>query len=124
MKRIKPTLFLGRKTFILESENLGEPILIQKIGRTLEKSGDSRKNWETWTICCRTSIFSSDIKMISYFNIIINIIMDPALSRVPIIFIVFFSHHKFFVKIFFHHFTTIFTFFDHVSNKIVNSIFT
>ena len=59
-----------------------------------------------------------------YFNIIINIIIatDPTFSKVKI-FNVLFSHHKFFVKMFFHYITTIFTFFDHINNKIVNSIF-
>ena len=48
----------------------------------------------------RASIFSSDMTMISYFNIIINIIIitNPKFSRVQKIFIIFFSHHKFFVK--------------------------
>ena len=62
----------------------------------------------------RASIFSSDMTMISYFNIIINIIIitDPT-----------FSHHKFFVKMFFDHITTTFTFFNHTANKTVKSIF-
>ena len=74
---------------------------------------------------CRSSIFSSDMTMISYFNININIsiITDPTFSRVLKIFIIFFSHHKFSVKMFFHHITGIFTFFNHAANKIVNSIF-
>ena len=62
---------------------------------------------------------------ISYSNIIINIIIvtDRTFSRVLEISIVLFSHHKFFVKMLFHHVTAIFTFFDHIINKIVNCIF-
>ena len=61
-----------------------------------------------------------------YFNIILNIIIatDPTFRKVLKIFIIFFSHHKFFVKIFFYHVTAIFTLFDHIINKIVNCIFT
>ena len=52
---------------------------------------------------CKTSIFSSDMTMISYFNITINIIIiaNPTFSRVLKIFIIFSGHHKFFVKMFF-----------------------
>ena len=57
-------------------------------------------------------------------NINIIFITDPAFSWNLKIFIIFFSHHKFFVKMFFHRITTIFTFFNHTANKIVNSIFT
>ena len=66
----------------------------------------------------------SDMTMISYFNITINIsiITDLIFSRVLKIFIIFFSHHKFFVKMCFYHFTTILTFFDHNTNKTVNCI--
>ena len=35
-----------------------------------------------------------------------------------------FSYHKYFVKMFLHHITTVFTFFDHTINKIINRIFT
>ena len=45
-------------------------------------------------------------------------------SKVFKIFIIFYSHHKFFVKMFFHNVSTVFAFFDHTINKIVNSIFT
>ena len=80
----------------------------------------------------RASIFSSDMTMISYFNISINISVttNPTFRRVLKMFIVFFSRHKFFVKIFFHHFTTVhhmtslhFTslnFFDYIISKNVN----
>ena len=42
--------------------------------------------------------------MISYFDTIINIIVitDSTFSRVLKMFIIFFSHHKFFVKMLFH----------------------
>ena len=75
---------------------------------------------------CRASIFSSDMTMIFYFNIIINIIIiaDPTFNRVLKIFIVLCSHRKFFVKMLFHHVIAISTFFDHSINKIVNCIFT
>ena len=63
--------------------------------------------------------------MISYFNIIINVIitLNPPFSRVLKIFIMIFSHHKFFVKMFFDHVATISNFFDHTANKIAHSIF-
>ena len=67
----------------------------------------------------------SDTTMIFYFNITINVIIitDPTFSRVLKIFIIFFGHRKFFVKMFFHHITAIFTFFNYTANKIVTSIF-
>ena len=79
----------------------------------------------TISMCRGASIFSSDVTMMSYFNITINIsiITNLAFSRVLKIFIILFSHCKFFVKILFHHFTTVLAFFNHAINKIVN-IFT
>ena len=74
----------------------------------------------------RASIFSSDVTMTSYYSIIVNIIIvtNPTFSRVLKLFIVFFSHHRFFVRpFFFYHFTAIFSFSDHTTNKIVNWIF-
>ena len=73
----------------------------------------------------RASIFSNDMTLISYFNIIIKIIIvtDPTVSKALKIFIVLFSHPNFFVKLFFHHSTAIFTFFNYTINKIVNFIF-
>ena len=58
----------------------------------------------------RVSIFFSNMTMILYFNIIINIIIitDPTFSRVLKILIVFLSHHKFFVKMFFYLLTATF----------------
>ena len=52
---------------------------------------------------CRVSIFSSDMTMISYFNIIIIIIIatNATFIRILKILIVFFSDCKFFVKFFF-----------------------
>ena len=75
---------------------------------------------------CRTSLFSSDMTIISYFNItfIINIIANLTFSRAFKIFIIFFSHHKFFVKIIFHNISITLTLFDHIINKITNSFFT
>ena len=75
---------------------------------------------------CRTSLFSSDMTIISYFNItfIINIITNLTFSRAFKIFIIFFSHHKFFVKIIFHNISITLTLFDHIINKITNSFFT
>ena len=74
---------------------------------------------------CRSSIFSSDMTMISYLNIIINIIIIPnsRFSRYLKILIAFFSHYKFFVKMLFHHATAVFTFFDYIINKIADYIF-
>ena len=71
----------------------------------------------------RTSIFSNDMTIISYFNIILNIIIitNPTFSRALKIFIAFFSHRK--LKYVLYHVTAIFTFFDHTTNKIVNNIF-
>ena len=73
----------------------------------------------------RTSLFSSYVTMISYFNIIINIsiITNLTFSRVLKIYNIFFSHHKFFFKMFFHRITVIFTFLNRIINKIVNYIF-
>ena len=64
-------------------------------------------------------------QLISYFNVLINIIVfrDATFSRALKISFVFFSHHKFCVKISFHHATKIFTFFNHIINQIVNCIF-
>ena len=75
---------------------------------------------------CRTFILSSDMTVISYFNITINIIIitDPTFIRVLKILMIFFSHHKFFAKRFFHPITTIFTFLDRTANKILSSILT
>ena len=52
---------------------------------------------------CRTCIFSGDMTKMSSFNIIIDIVIitNPTFSRVLKVFISFFSHHKFFVKMFF-----------------------
>ena len=71
------------------------------------------------------SIFSSDITMISYFNTTVNIIIltDQTFNRVLEIFIILFGHYKFFIKFYFY-FTTVLIFFDHIINKIVNSILT
>ena len=51
----------------------------------------------------RASLFPSDLTMISYFNISRNVIIvtNPTFSRALKVFIVFFSHHKFLIKIFF-----------------------
>ena len=71
---------------------------------------------------CRASVFSGDMTMISYFNIIniitVIVITDATFSRVPKIFIVSFSHYKLFAKTFFSQFTAIFTFFDSTINKL------
>ena len=77
------------------------------------------------SLCTEPLYFYCDMTMISYFNIIINIIIitNPKFSRLLKIFIVFSSHHNFFVKIVFHHVTVIFTFFDYTINKILNCIF-
>ena len=56
---------------------------------------------------CRTSIFSSDTTIISYFNLVINIIIATDLTFTRL------------VKI-----SLSFPFFDHTINKIVNYIFT
>ena len=74
----------------------------------------------------RASIFSSDMTMIFYCNITINIVIitGPTFSGVLKILIIIFSYYKFYVKMFFHHITTIFTFFNRTANKhVVNSIF-
>ena len=74
---------------------------------------------------CGTSIFYSDMTIISYFNFVFNIVItNPTFSRVLKILIIFFSHYKFFVKIFFHNISTTITFFNHIIIKIANSIFT
>ena len=51
----------------------------------------------------RISVFSTDMTMIFYFNIAIDVIIitDPTFSRTLKILITLFSHHNFFVKIFF-----------------------
>ena len=61
--------------------------------------------------------------MIYYFNIKLNksIITNPTFCRVLKIFIIFFSHNKFFIKMLFYH-ATIFTFFNRISNKRMNNI--
>ena len=73
---------------------------------------------------CRTYTFSSDMTIISYFSITINVIIitNSTFSRVRKIFVIFFSHHKFFVIIFIHHITTVFIFINYNINKTVNSI--
>ena len=73
----------------------------------------------------RASILSSDMTMITYFHISMNMIIatDPTFSKILKIFLVFFSHHKLFVKMFLHHVTAIFTFCDHIIIKIVQCIF-
>ena len=83
-------------------------------------------NLDTIITVWRTSIFPSDMIMISYFDVTLNInfLANPALIRVFKIFIVLFSYHKFFVKMFFHHFTTALAFRNRVINKVTNSIFT
>ena len=40
-----------KKNLFQNIKNSGELLLTQEIGRTTGNSGDSRKNWETWTIC-------------------------------------------------------------------------
>ena len=72
----------------------------------------------------RATIFSSDMPMISNFNVIISIIIvtDLTFSRVLKICIVFFSHQKLFVKMFLHHVTAIFTLLDQIINETVNCI--
>ena len=69
---------------------------------------------------CIASIFLSEITMFSDFNIILNIIItiDEKFSRVLKLFIVLFSHYKFFVKMFFHCLTAIVTFFHHTINEM------
>ena len=69
---------------------------------------------------CRVSVFSSDMTMISYINILIkiNIIIVLKIS------IIFFSNCKLFAKMIFHHITTVCAFLDHTIKKIANSIFT
>ena len=71
----------------------------------------------------RTSLFCNNLIMTSYFSIIINIIIvtNPTCSRVLKIFIVLFSHHKFFAKRSFHYLTAISTFSDQTIYKIGNS---
>ena len=63
--------------------------------------------------------------VISYLNIMVHIfiVRDLTFSRVLKVFIVFLSHHKLFVKMPYHHVAGIFTFFDHINNKILNCIF-
>ena len=62
--------------------------------------------------------------MISYFNIVINIIivLYSTFSRVFKILIIFFSRHKFFVKIFRRHISAIFTFFDHTIKDALSGL--
>ena len=69
-------------------------------------------------------MFSSDMTMISYFSIIINIIIITytTFSRVlksSLSSLVIASS----LLSFFYHVIAIFTFFDHTANKIVNRIF-
>ena len=70
------------------------------------------------------SIFSSDMTMISFFNIVINqiIFLYPTFSRVFKVFIIFFSRHKFFVKFFRRHISAIFTFFDHTVKDVLSDL--
>ena len=74
---------------------------------------------------CRASIFSCDMTMISYFNIIINknIIPNPAFNKLLKIFVIFFIHYKFW-EMLYNHIITVFAFFNHTVNKMANSIFT
>ena len=93
-----------------------------------KKPAQIRVNIDITISMCTTSIFSSDMKITSYFNISIsiNIITYSAFNRVFKIFVIALSHYKFFVKIFFDIGTinTVLTFFDHTFNEIVNDIFT
>ena len=43
--------FLEEKNLFQNIKNSGELLLTQEIERTTGNSGDSRQNWETWTIC-------------------------------------------------------------------------
>ena len=72
----------------------------------------------------RTSIFSSDVTMMSFFNITFNksVITNHSFCKAFKMFIIFFSHNKLFIKMLFHHATAIITFFDHISDKRRNSI--
>ena len=117
-------------TFVLRL-NLSSSCIIRcesKLFMLLNTAGILRFNLtliDNTTSMCRTSIFFSEVTLITYFNINIKIIIitDLKFNRVFKIFIIFFSHHKFFVKMFFHHITTLFTFLNHTANEIMNSIF-
>ena len=74
---------------------------------------------------CRASKFSSDMTMITYFDIIINIIIVTNRNLVKFVkyslpSLVITSS---LLKRFSYHFTAILTFFDHTINEIVNTIF-
>ena len=61
--------------------------------------------------------------IMSYFERTTNIsiIIDPTLTRVLKNFIIYFSHHIFFIKMFCHHITAALAFFYHLINEIGNS---
>ena len=61
------------------------------------------------------SVFSSNMTMISYFNIIVNIIILKMFIASLVMTISL-------LKCFFHHATAIFTFFDYIINKFVNYV--
>ena len=86
--------------------------------------GISWFNFDITIFMCLVSIFSSDLTMISYFYIAINMIPNQTFSIVLKILVMLFSHQGFLLKHFFHHIATIFTFFNHAINKIKNNIFT
>ena len=76
---------------------------------------------------CQALIFSSDMTMISYFNIDINILIitNPAFNSIVLkILIILTSFHSLQVSLnFFYHTTIVLAFLNDTINKILSSIF-
>ena len=96
------------------------------IPKMLEYNTNFMINFMMAISVCRAPILFIDMAKISYFNITlsIKIIQNPTFSRFFKIYIIFYNHHKFFVKVSFLNIGTVFTFFDRTINKIINSILT